>query len=185
MQSPVAFLREIPLFKYLTEQELYDIVRACTRRQVPSQTVLCKEGDASLSMYIIERGQVQVTKRDVYGKELALATLRDGSVIGEMSLIDPGPRSATLTTGQETVVYEVTWENFEFLKRNGLSAPYKVLKEIARELCRRLRDTDGKLENFIAQAEQLFSDDIGSGETTDGQSKGERLKRMFEQHRET
>ena len=57
--------------------------------------VIFKEGEPGTSMFIIQKGDVEVHK-SVNGQKVVLATLKDGSIFGEMSLIDGRPRSATV-----------------------------------------------------------------------------------------
>ncbi|MBF0430292.1 MAG: cyclic nucleotide-binding domain-containing protein [Fibrobacteria bacterium] len=106
-----------------------------TIRQFAKGEVLIKENDPGDTAYIIERGKVEVT-REVNGKRIHLTYLNGGETVGEMSVIDEKPRSATVTAVEETVVREVHRDGlFQTLKAhpdvslNLLSALFERLRE--------------------------------------------------------
>lgn len=72
---------------------------------------LFHENDRSRELYIIQSGSVKVY-RFVAGKEIELAVLNDGAVLGEMALIDGKPRSASARTLQESVVIIIDADTF-------------------------------------------------------------------------
>jgi len=68
------------------------------QRQFARGQVLIREGDTDAALYIVVSGQVSVTKRGTAsGADLHLQTLGPGSFVGEMTLLDGSPRSATVT----------------------------------------------------------------------------------------
>lgn len=72
------------------------------------------EGDAGDACYVIESGQVEVVKHDpADGREIVLATVGRGKVIGEMALIDNQPRMATVRAVEDTVLLVVPREAFQ------------------------------------------------------------------------
>lgn len=64
--------------------------------------VLLREGDTGEAAYLIESGHVEISKM-VDGRRVVLNTLGPGAIVGEMSLIDKAPRSATVTAAGKTV----------------------------------------------------------------------------------
>ncbi|MBN1602749.1 MAG: cyclic nucleotide-binding domain-containing protein [Chitinispirillaceae bacterium] len=72
---------------------------------------LFHENDRSRELYIIQSGSVKVY-RFVAGKEIELAVLNDGAVLGEMALIDGKPRSASARTLKESVVIIIDADTF-------------------------------------------------------------------------
>ena len=82
------------------------------------------------------------------------------------------------------MIYEITREDFTHLKANGLTAPFKVLKEIATTLCQRLRDTEQKLDGLVKKAENIFLDeDNDEQQRQQALDMGKELKIMLEKNR--
>jgi len=99
--------------------------------------VIVREGEMGLGMYVIMRGRVEVTK-DRNGSRLALAELGADQFFAEMSLIDDKPRSATITTLEETECLLFTRDSFVTLMGKN---PQLAIR-LARCLAGRLRMTD-------------------------------------------
>jgi CRP-like cAMP-binding protein len=91
--SPTEFLAKVPLFKGCSKDELKLLDRATTRADYPAGHVLCKEGAIGRELIILLDGQA-VVERD--GTQITV--LGPGDFIGEMSLLDGGPRSASVTS---------------------------------------------------------------------------------------
>lgn len=80
-------LADCELFKGLSDAQRTSIASLMTRRFVEPGTVLVREGDAATELIVILQGAVEVTKRVAAGDhEHHIATLRDGTTLGEMTL---------------------------------------------------------------------------------------------------
>src|SRR5262245_56962626 len=82
-----------------------------TLRRYEVGEVIVREHDLGDTAYIIEQGQVEVSK-DFDGQQVHLANLGAGDSFGEMSMIDEKPRSATVTAVTATVVREIQRDAF-------------------------------------------------------------------------
>ncbi len=78
-------------------------------------SIIFKEGAPGQKTYIIKEGKVRILKKEG-SKYLELAILGNGSVFGEMSLLDDKPRSATAQAIEDTVVIEIDKTSFEETK---------------------------------------------------------------------
>src|SRR5207249_3773919 len=85
--------------------------------------VLCREGSAGQSCFLVVVGEVEVVKR-IDESDRVLATLGVGSLVGQMALVDRSPRSASVRAGAETIALEVTRDVFERLL--GACSPLAV-----------------------------------------------------------
>lgn len=103
--------------------------------QYEAGEVILREGDTGESAYIIDQGQVEVTKQ-LDGRSVHLAYIGAGDVFGEMSMIDDRPRSATVTAVEPTVVREVHREGFY----DGLHSDPDVALTLLKVLFERLRE---------------------------------------------
>jgi hypothetical protein len=97
--------------------------------------VIVQENDCGDTAYIIDHGQVEVSK-ELDGQKVHLAYLGAGEIFGEMSLIDEKPRSATVTAVTETVVSEIRRDDFF----HRLQTDPKVALTLLQVLFERLRE---------------------------------------------
>lgn len=92
-RSPLAHL---PIFATLDAAGLADLESRLTRRLVPAGEPVFWFGDAGDTLYVIDSGQAEVTAPDTEGRHVLLDTLGPGEIFGELSMLDGGPRSATV-----------------------------------------------------------------------------------------
>jgi CRP-like cAMP-binding protein len=102
--------------------------------------VIVQENDFGENAYVIEQGQVEVTK-ELDGQNVHLAYLGAGEAFGEMSMIDEKPRSATVTAVTETVVSEIRREDFF----NSFQTDPNVALKLLKVLFERLREADAMI----------------------------------------
>ena len=107
--------------------------------------VLFEEGDAGDTMYVIIRGKMKLGRKSTDGRENLLSVLGPSEMFGELSLFDPGPRTATLTAVGDTTVYEVGHAAVV----NWLEANPTVAKHLLEALARRLRRTNDALADLV------------------------------------
>ncbi len=98
MLSNLELLRRVPLFAALTPTQSASIADAIVKKRFKRAEVVVEQGKKSDALYIILTGRARVTSTDSRGREVILATLHPGDYIGEMSLIDDEPHSATVRT---------------------------------------------------------------------------------------
>jgi CRP-like cAMP-binding protein len=96
-QLPVETLRTVSIFADLPAAALDQLARTSLPRKYRRGQVLCNEGDPGESLYILEEGQLRVTQWTPTGDEAVLAVVEAPAAVGELSLLDGSPRSATLT----------------------------------------------------------------------------------------
>jgi CRP/FNR family cyclic AMP-dependent transcriptional regulator len=92
-RSPLAHL---PIFATLDAAGQADLERRLTRRVVAAGEPVFWFGDAGDTLYVIDSGQAEVTAPDTDGRHVLLDTLGPGEIFGELSMLDGGPRSATV-----------------------------------------------------------------------------------------
>jgi CRP/FNR family transcriptional regulator, cyclic AMP receptor protein len=126
----VNFFRSVNLFDELSAEQIIEVLRVAHIETHPAGTVLAKEGDAADAMYIIERGEVAITKASLGGDDVRVAYLGDGSVVGEMALIVGSPRTASVEAVAETRVYRLSGRDFDSLRRQRSVAAYKILTKL-------------------------------------------------------
>src|SRR5215203_2128608 len=85
-----------PLFAKLTPAQLAELTGLLKERRVESQQPVFWIGDEGADFYVIQAGRVSVCYPDDMGHEVTIAVLNAGDFFGEISLLDGGPRTATI-----------------------------------------------------------------------------------------
>jgi CRP/FNR family cyclic AMP-dependent transcriptional regulator len=119
-------LRNVPLFTACTNKELETIARATDEITLPAGHVLTDQGQTGREAFIIMDGSATVRRN---GKKVA--TLGKGAVVGELSLLDHGPRTATVTTDAETTVLVLDQRHFLAVLDDVPSLSHKLLSALA------------------------------------------------------
>jgi CRP/FNR family cyclic AMP-dependent transcriptional regulator len=96
-QTSIDALRTVSIFADLPAAALEQLARNSLPRKYRRGQILCNEGDPGESLYILEDGQLRVTQWTAAGDEAVLAVVEAPAAVGELSLLDGSPRSATLT----------------------------------------------------------------------------------------
>ena len=95
IEESVADLRRATLFETAEETPLRRLAERSFRRRLRDGQILFTEGEPSDHLFVIRSGRIRIVARSPQGGELVLSVLAPGEVIGELSVIDGGPRSAT------------------------------------------------------------------------------------------
>lgn len=122
--------------------------------------VLIREGDLpdSADMLLILRGEVAVhtrTTADALGSEIELATLGPGDILGEMTLLDGLPRSATCTVTRDLLGASLSRSAMEVLAHDHPQVAARLMTAICERLVQRLRDNNQMLSAHMATAREL------------------------------
>jgi CRP/FNR family cyclic AMP-dependent transcriptional regulator len=137
-------LRSIPLFQDLSDADLEVIDEMATEKQVPKGTVIMTEGEVGDSLYTIISGRVKVFIGDEDGREIILKILGPGDFFGEMSMVDSQPRSASVSTLENSVVKVLSHQAFE----QCLARAPRIATLVMQALAKRLRDADRKISTL-------------------------------------
>jgi len=152
-------LVNIPLFEVLEPQSRQTLASHFVLRSYPKNTVIINEGDDTNSLYIIIEGRVKVYLNDEAGKELILNIEEAGEYFGEVSLLDEGPRSASVMTLEDSQFAILKKQDFiKFLAEypqlalsiiQGLTGRLRALTENVRSLA--LMDVYGRVARQLME----------------------------------
>lgn len=131
----------------LTEEEAADLHAAGRRRSYGPGVTLFHEGDDSGPVVVLLGGRVKVATVGGGGREAIVAVRGPGDLIGELSAIDGGPRSATVTTLEPAEVLLVPGSAFAALLERHLRIALVLLRMVAG----RLRYADSQQAQFATQ----------------------------------
>jgi CRP-like cAMP-binding protein len=133
-------LKGVMLFAGLSDEELEMIVNLCEERRYSRGDVLAQEGQPGSEFYIVTEGFAEVSISGGAEDSRVVVNLGKGQIIGEMSLVDSGPRSATVRAiSNPTVVQVIEQAEFQELCESNTAIGYRVMKDIAADLSFKLR----------------------------------------------
>ncbi len=135
-----AVIHQVPLFADLTAEEAEELWTSAERIEARAGEVVIREGEPGESLFIILAGMLEVTKRDG-DREVTLATRRAGEYIGEMSLLEQAPRSASVRAAEPSVLLAIGRDAFQRL----LARRPQVATALLRTMAGRLRSTEASL----------------------------------------
>jgi CRP/FNR family transcriptional regulator, cyclic AMP receptor protein len=144
MLSNLELIRRVPLFSMLTPSQAEAVANAVIKRRFKRGEVIVEQGKKSNALFIILTGRARVLTSDARGREVILANLEPGDYIGEMSLIDNEPHSATVRAELQTDVLMLGRVEFARCLPENTSMAYAVMKG----LVQRLRHADRKIESL-------------------------------------
>lgn len=168
MRNDDGSLEAIAFFRGLEEEAMAEISRDLHRRDLPSGAQLITAEMPGESVYFVARGSIKVQILLADGREVTLAVLGPGQMVGEMSLIDEAARSADAVCLEPTTV--LWMDRLTFRRHLG---EHPILTEnLVRELSHRLRHANQRISALSSLdvggrlAAQLlaFGDDFGQEE---------------------
>jgi CRP/FNR family transcriptional regulator, cyclic AMP receptor protein len=139
----------LPLFDAFRTDELDILSRHMNYAEILRGEHLFTEGDKGDFMCFVVRGLLDVLKKSSAGDYRVIARLGKGSTIGEMSIIDKSPRSATVIARQPSVVIILTKKGFDILTDRYPAVGVTLLKKIMRLLSLNMRLTTSKLADKL------------------------------------
>jgi CRP-like cAMP-binding protein len=104
-EVPKAFLKSLPLFAGLGQDQLSEVAKRMKRRSFAPGVTLYHQDMPGMILYMIEEGSVRVFSIGRTGQELTLAIFGAGDIFGELSILDDQHHSATAVTLAATVVW--------------------------------------------------------------------------------
>jgi CRP-like cAMP-binding protein len=125
----VAKLGNVPIFSECSKRELALIARAAKEVTHRQGTMIAREGEKGIGLFLILEGECEVT---IGGKRKA--KLGPGDFFGEVALLDGGPRTATVTALTEVKLLGITGWVFRGLLMEHPSIALKTLEAVAGRL---------------------------------------------------
>ena len=134
-----------PLLGVASEDELRKLLAVCTLRSLTAGSPLFLQGQPATLLYLVIEGEILVSSSSAEGETLIHRRIGPGEVIGEIAILDGGPRTATGVACGDCTVLAVDRRTFlQFMEGNP-----KVAIRLAEILARRIRTTSDSLESSI------------------------------------
>jgi CRP-like cAMP-binding protein len=144
MLSNLDLIRRVPLFSLLTGEQAQSIADGVVKRRYRRGETIVEQGTKSNSLFILLTGRARVVTADARGREVILAVLQPGDYLGEMSLIDNEPHSATVRAEVQSDALVLGRAEFTRCLPENSSLSYAIM----RGLVSRLRSADRQIESL-------------------------------------
>ncbi len=131
--SHLTNLASVPLFAACSKKELQAVARASDEVDLPAGRLLCEQGSIGREAFVILEGTAEVRRNDE-----KVATLGPGACVGELALLDHGPRTATVVAGTDLKVLVIGAREFAAIVDEVPPIAHKLLRSLAS----RIRDLD-------------------------------------------
>ena len=133
----------------LSPKEIETLARYLRVCSAEAGAIIVKEGRREAYLCLIVKGQVSIIKEGSGHASKLIGTAGAGRIVGEMSLIDGEPRSASVVADEPTTFVMLTGEGFSRLSSEVPRLAVKVLLKISKLISQRLRQTSGALVDYL------------------------------------
>jgi serine/threonine-protein kinase len=137
-------------FADFTDEELFDIIKLSGKEVFEQGDYLIREGTSGTRMFIIISGSVMIIT-ETEGKRIELDTIGEGSCVGEMSMVDRMPRSASVVAVKQTTALAL---NETVLRHSNPKLCLKLYRNLAAVLSERLRSHDARYLDLVATVQK-------------------------------
>jgi PPM family protein phosphatase len=146
----IEVLKQMPLFRHLSYKEIIRVLNVTEVREFAPGQEIIKEGTPGEEMFIVLRGKVRLHKNGAF-----ITTLAAGAHMGEMALVDRGPRSVSAVAEERSRVLTLRRREFYQIIRKDPSLSVKLLWSFVQVLADRLRKTTEDLSGARLEADAL------------------------------
>lgn len=144
-------LKSASILNGLTDDLLSTVASRVLKRSLMKGDILMRKGDFGDSLFLINKGWVKVVSIDKKGDEIILNKYGPGEAVGEMALLDKGPRSATVIALEDSEVLELKQDVFQEI----LDQRPDVSIAIIRSYSNRLRFATTYIEKAIDWSQKI------------------------------
>ncbi len=158
------FLTEVAIFSDLTHHQRSILTDRLTAQELPEGQVLFAQGDPGDALYIVRSGSIEIAVQTGENEEVPVATLDPGSFLGEMSIFDHAPRSATCRARESSTVLRLDEDDFSALITAEPTAAISIMYRMLAITAERLENTSVLLSEVVQWGEEArrraFTDDL-------------------------
>ena len=189
----VEFLKKIPLFSSLKDDELDAIIKVSIVKHFDKDQIILLENEDGDTLFMIIQGKVKVATFSEQGKEVIFSILYDGDFFGDMSLLDGKPRSASVVAIEKSELRLIRRSDFIRLLDKHPGIALKLLEAMTSRLRRAderieslsLLDVTGRIAGIILQLAKDKSQVTSEGTVIKSRPTHQELANMAGTTRET
>ena len=186
-------LRQAPLFSGLDDEAILALRSSMGETKLRRGEVLFREGDSGDRCYIVSAGKVKLGRTSSDGRENLLAILGPGQMFGELTLFDPGPRSATVTAVTDSVFLSLSHDDLMRWLAGRPTVALGLLSQLASQLRKAndvvadlvFSDVPGRVAKQILELAERFGRSADDGIHVNHDLTQEELAQLVGASRET
>jgi len=122
------------MFPGMGQEDMDEFANVAQVRAYPPDTILCHEGRVEETFYAIVSGQVEVTKQLDKDTQKVINCPGPGDFVGEIALVQKGPRTATVRTIEPTEVIEIGHDDFVSMLSRSAAMAVRIMLQITPRL---------------------------------------------------
>ena len=149
MQVAPDFLRSVALLQDLDDAALATLGTLLVHRKTHPGAVIFRERDESDALYLVQNGEVVISKHVQGPVDVVLTIFRSGDFFGEMGLFDAGPRSATAQTKVGALLWRLDRKAFMHILSDHPEIAAKICYRLVSVFVERLRSTNEQAREAI------------------------------------
>ena len=150
-EKTVDRLKNMSIFKGLTEEQLNKMVRICSKKKFAYQEEIYRINDKSEDMFIILKGKISIS----FNTGIALQNIVPTGVVGEMGVFTGETRSATVIAGTDCLVLNINKYELIKLFRNDIELWVKIQSNVIRDLAHKVRKDNEIIEELMYRVRSL------------------------------
>ena len=134
MPTDATLLAEAPFFQFLDEQERQELARHLENVRFTAGAAIFQYGEPGDAVYVIRQGAAEVFIKDDTGQRIVLERLGVGDMFGELSLLDGGPRTASVLAVEDVEALRLDRSDLDLFLRQRPAAAMDLLAATGRRL---------------------------------------------------
>ncbi len=142
-------LRRAALFRAVPWQDYQLVLSTMRTVNLREGQRLFEQGAQGEAMHVLARGRLAVLVRDSHGRNNRVSQIRPGDCVGEMTFLDPQPRSATVAALEPSVALELDRHLLDYLRADAPRAAVAIVGGVIEQITDRLRDTNQLIELLL------------------------------------
>lgn len=149
MRNASEFLHKVVLFQDLDGQTLSILTPLLVHKKIKAGELIFRELDNSDALYVVEEGQVVVSKHVSGDVDIVLTRFYSGDFFGEMGLFDAAPRSASAYAELDTILWRLDRDAFHQILSNYPELAARICYRMVTVFIQRLRATNDQAREAI------------------------------------
>lgn len=152
-----------PLITGLTESQIRALFSISQEISLDKGEYLMREGDVANEMFVIMEGSLEVSKYDMkYKQDYVIHTLHSGDSVGELCLLDSGPRSASVRAKTSARLLKLSFSDIQDIAKRD-NAIYNLIFELSKNISQRLRSTNDVARDALEKQVDEYKTRVSMG----------------------
>jgi CRP/FNR family cyclic AMP-dependent transcriptional regulator len=149
MQTDPDFLKNVSLFQDLDPPALSKLAALLVSTKISARAVIFRESDDSDALYVVQAGQIIISKHVQGEVDIVLTRFRSGDFFGEMGLFDAAPRSATAHAETDSILLGLDRKAFQQILADYPEMAARICYRLVTVFIERLRATNEQAREAI------------------------------------